>query len=159
MRIGVAVIAGLAIPLDRFLVILRHAQPALVDRADIDLRGRTLLVGGEVKEPHRFLVVLHHAAAIFKEEREIDLGVHVPLVGSHFVPLGRFDIVGLHAERIVVHRPDIVLRLAIALLGQRLEQFEGQSVIALLIRREGVVIGRAVGGARHQQGCQSEDRG
>src|SRR6266436_9590043 len=77
-----ALLGGLAEPLQRLHVILRHTLPGGVHDADVVLAVGKTLLGGLAEPRQRLRVILRYAPAVKVHDPEVVLGGGMALVGQ-----------------------------------------------------------------------------
>ncbi len=82
LRVGIALVGGLAVPDHRLFVILHNPSAFMVHDPQIELGPGLALVGGLAVPDHRLFVILHNPSAVAVHEAQTDLRFGVALVGS-----------------------------------------------------------------------------
>jgi hypothetical protein len=84
-------------------------------------------------------MILRDALAFGIHQRQIVLSTGVTLFGSHAIPLQRVGVAVSNTATFIVHAPQSVLRLSVALIGKLEQEGQCRRVVALVIRRNGVL--------------------
>ena len=117
LRLGVALVGGVAEPAGRLGVVAADAGPAGVQPPQPELRLPVALVGGAAEPAGGLGVVLGHPEARVVAHPEAVLGPGMPLVGRPPVPAGGLGVVPGDAGAGDVEAGEVELRRGFARLG------------------------------------------
>ena len=124
MRLGNALVAGLAEPEGGLEVVLLHPDAAGIHVADIELRLRKALLRGFQVKPEGDRQVRRHPETKLMHHAKIELGGRVAAVGRLLVEADRLGDILRGALAIGVNIAERVKRLGVALLGTRPQRGE-----------------------------------
>ena len=126
LRQRIPLLGGLAIPVDRFGVVLGDAFAVVVHHTEVVLRIHISMLGSLVIPVERFGIVLGDAVAFAVHPPEVDLSKGLPLFRGFSVPLEGLNVVLGDSTKCtgvasVIHANSAFLLLAPRVLGYRVD--------------------------------------